>query len=156
MPRGLRGFMRFQVGLVKFVRVFVALQAVGGLVGFFIGVFTLDGKLVIGGLAQMTLAGLVFGLNVGSEEVLETKGPQGEFVIRAGSHRLWKDARGLRKLSKLVMGDRVWAATVRRREDDPFGAIVARHTRDTQREASAEAKVLVDRIREGEDITAET
>jgi hypothetical protein len=154
MPRGRRGLMRFQVGLLKFFRVFIALQAVGGFVRFLIAVATLDGKLALGALAQMLFAALLFGLNFGSEEVLEAKGSHGAFVIRAGSRRLWKDERGIRKLSKLVMGDRVWAVTVRRRADDPFGPIVARHTRETQREANAEAKALVDRIRKGEDITA--
>ena len=47
--------MRFQVGLVKAVRIFVALQAVGGLAGMFIGVVTLDSTLAAGGLAWLPL-----------------------------------------------------------------------------------------------------
>jgi hypothetical protein len=154
MPRWLRPFMRFQAGFFKVVRGLIALQAVGGLVGLLVGTVTLDGALAAGGLAQMTFAGLVFGLDLGSDEVIEARGPAGEFVIRAGSRRLWRDAQGLRRISKLVMGDRAWVATVRRRADDPFGAIVVRRVCETQGEANAEANALAGRIRRGENLTS--
>jgi hypothetical protein len=102
----------------------------------------------------VTLAGLFFGLSFGSEQFLEAKGPNGAYVVRTGSHRLWRDAHGFRRMTLLVLGDRMWTASVRRREDDPFGAVVVRRTAETEREAVAEAQALAARIKKGDELVA--
>lgn len=142
--------MRALLPLMKVVRVLIAIQAVGGVVGVVVGAVTLNGGLVIGGLGQLVLAGLVLGLSFGSEQVVEAKGAAGSFVIRTGPHRRWRDERGLARVVPFVMGHRTWRASVRGRADDPFGAVVATAEAASERDAIDVAHEIAARIQAGE------
>lgn len=147
-PAPARWLTRFVLASAAVVRVIILLQAVGGLVGLAVGVVTLDGRLVLGGLMQLALAGFVFGFGLngfgGTEHVVEASGPAGAFVIRTSGRRHWRDLRGF------VSGRRTWRATVRRRQDDPFGAGVLVREAPTERQVVDEANRLAAAIRNGE------
>ncbi len=51
-----------------------------------------------------------------------------------------------------MLGDRIWAANVRRRDDDPFGHVLARRVAETERSAVAEAKLIEEQVRSGNDL----
>jgi hypothetical protein len=154
LPRPARWLLRVSLAILKAARVFIALQAVGGLVAIVAGAVTADGTLAMAGVGQVALACAVFALPAaGSEHVTEVTGPQGAFVVRAGARRRWRSERGLRRLGLFVTGDRVWVVDVRRREDDPFGPPVTSTTADAERAALAQAEQLRQRLRRGEDGT---
>lgn len=149
----LRWPLRGSVVVLKAGRILIALQAVGGAIGVVVGTVTLNGALVAVGLGQLALAGVVLGLSLGSEQVIETTGAAGSFVVRSGAHRRWRDKRGLARVVPFVMGHRTWRASVRRRAEDPFGERITTVEVATEREAVAAAQALAARIRAGEDLS---
>jgi hypothetical protein len=154
LPGYLRVPVWLSVALMKVVRVFILLQAVGGLVGLVIAVVTVNGPLAAGASVQLVLGGLVLGMGGGSEQIVEASGPRGAFVVRTGARRRRQDLHGLDRVPALLIGDRAWRATVRRRQDDPFGQAVAVAEVATERAAVSAAQEFGKRIRAGDDLTA--
>ena len=150
----MRWILQFVIATTKFVRVFFALQAIAGAVRIVIGALTLNATTALAGCGQIALGVALLAVNGGSsEQVLEVRGPDGQFVIRSERRRAWRDQRGWRKAVRFVWGGHTWRTSVRQRADDPFGRTIWWTDSQTQREANEAATQVQARLRQGEDLT---
>ena len=152
-PAPVRWLYGLSSGVLKFVRVFFFVQAIGGVARIAIGIVKLDGVAVAVGVGQVALAGLVLSLNGGSgETVTEVSGPAGSFVIRSPRRRSWRDLKGVRRVVPFVWGGHTWRTTVRTRSEDPFGRGIWSGDCERQRTAIELSKRTATRIRNGEEL----
>jgi hypothetical protein len=135
----------------KVFRVIFLLQGITGIVTMFVGTVTLDAKLALTGLGQAVLAGLILfiGMNPGGEQVMESTGADGAFIIRAQRRAAWRQERGWAVFPAVLRNNRIWTVAVRRRADDPFGPVALRRSVGTRVEADELTREITARIREG-------
>lgn len=149
-PAVVRGIVGGSARLFRIMRYLFALQFIGGVVGLVAGAVTLDGSLAAAGGGQALLAGSVLAIGaMGEGTVEEIRGPAGDFVVRGGKRRAWRERRGLARWFALVRGTSEWAVVVRRREDDPFGAPLLIENAETELASVARAKEIAVELRAG-------
>jgi hypothetical protein len=155
-PALVRWFVGGSARLFRVMRYLFALQFIGGAGGFVVGAVRFDGSLAAAGGGQALLAGFVLAIGaMGEGTVEEVHGPDGDFVVRGGKRRVWRERRGFARMLALVRGTSDWAVVVRHREDDPFGVPVVVENAESELASMARAREISHQLRHSTLVEAE-
>ena len=149
-PALVRWFVGGSNWLFRVVRYLLALQFIGGVGGLVVGAVTLNGSLAGAGGGQALFSGVVLAIGAtGTGTVEQVHGPDGDFVVRGGKRRVWRERRGFARTVALIRGTNDWAVAVRHREDDPFGVPVILENAESELASVARARELCHQLRQG-------
>jgi hypothetical protein len=146
-----RGALRTARGVSTVTRGYFLVLAAAGIVSLIVAVATSHRAAAGAALVTLFIAGSFLALSGGAPEtVREVRGSASQFVIRIGPRKVWRIERGTERLRAFANGGIVWRVAVRRRQDDPLGAVAHEVLATTERDALGVADALERQLRSGD------